>query len=101
MLTESGPSQQKNETNTLYALSEPDKSWTKSIHYHFFAKMISKFLSEVTLPPKIVQQKKKKDTNSKRLGSYKPPKKCGRENLIDKEMEDKTSLLPDFFAFRS
>ena len=44
---------------------------------------------------------KKKYTNSKRLGSYKPPKKCGRENLIDKEMEDKTSLLPDFFEFRS
>ena len=43
----------------------------------------------------------KKDTNSKRLGSYKPPKRCGRENLIDKEMEGKASLLPDFFEFRS
>ena len=43
----------------------------------------------------------KKDTNSKQLGSYKPPKKCGRENFIDKEMEDKTSLLRDFFEFRS
>ena len=32
------------------------------------------------------------------IGSYKSPKKCGRENLIDKEMEGYNKFVSGFFS---